>query len=249
MIHRLQVLGAFIAPLALGTASSHAQFAVFNPDSYGDFYVVSTPDNSTNGSNHANVGASGEFLWDSTQGYLRVIVNNLAGTDGFDPNGYITSFGFSAPDFDTVQLKHYGTYDNGTFGAPGSMSFQLLNPYNLSGGTSGGGLAMDIGTGTGSNANGGGNPNRGIGPNSSAYFDFLFTGIPPEEFNFHGFGFSEFPQPGDPFTIAFRFQATGINGEGSDKFGGWVIPEPSTYGMAGIGVLALLALTRRFGKK
>lgn len=218
-------------------APLQAQFVSFNPDSFGEFYTVSTPENSFLGANATGVAVSGEFQWDSTRLWLRVVINNLAGTGDY-PTGTLTSFGFKAPSFDNVQLAHYGIYDqdDGALADRGNLRFTIADPYNLTAPS----LRMDVGAGTWWWPY---FPSLGLRAGDSAYFDFAFTGIDPADFSFDGFGYSQVPE-GD-FTISFVFQGMGKKGYGYDKFGGYVVPEPSFYGMAGMSLLGLLIVARR----
>lgn len=209
-----------------------AQF--ISADSSGSFYVVSDATNSTE---NTGVGASGEFLWDSSTLHLRIIVNNLAGTTGFPDNGVLTSFGFQTPALNpgTVTLDAFGEYDGGS---PLSLGFTLVEDYQIFSFPE-----MGIGIVTPPlNSDHAGSPSDGLPETRSAFFDFNFTGagIDPGDFSFEGFGYSP-SQEGD-FTIAFRFQGIGDgdNDEFSDAFGGYVVPEPSTYGT--FGILALLGI-------
>ncbi len=210
-------------------------------DSFGEFHVVAGPDNSQE---NTGVGVSGQFLWDSTNLYLRVIVTNLAGTPGHPDNGVLTSFGFQTPTVipGTVQLAASGQADGGP--ALASMSFTLMENYQIFSFPS-----MGIGLAVNPASPQGGNPNLGLPAGRTAFFDFNFqgAGIAPADFSFEGFGYTPVPQDGDPFNIAFRFQGigNGSNTEGSDGFAGYVVPEPSTYGIAGILLLGMLISERR----
>lgn len=227
---------SYVLALSLFSASSmHAQFAVFNPDSFGTFHTVS---DATNSAENTGAAVSGEFQWDSTQFFLRVYINNLSANPG---GGVLTGFGFTTPALvpGAVDLIHTS-----------SGSFAVEQPYAVSPSQ----YTMPVGAETTS-------PNsiaNGIQPGASAFFDFDFTGafVNTVNFSYEGFGFSE---DGDGFSTSFRFQSITTSTAGSDKVGGYVtedfriptgtaVPEPSFYGLAGIGGLALLMLTRRMKK-
>ncbi|MBU1229969.1 MAG: hypothetical protein KKA55_14565 [Proteobacteria bacterium] len=100
---------------------------------------------------------------------------------------------------------------------------------------------FDMGMGTGPNFAGGGNPNNGILLGQTATFSLLFSGPGAGNWDMAGILAALAQEQGTPFAL--RFQATGLNGEGSDV--ATPTPIPGAVWLLGSGLMGLLGLKRR----
>ncbi len=166
-----------------------------------------------------------------TNATLSLSLNNTS-----DPTngGFITAFVFNNPSDYITQVLLSSSPSN----------FQLLGLTDNGIDASPFG-AFDFGAGISDNFLGGGNPNDGIGVGESGAFVFTLSGdnlnmldeisFLERELSFEG-------NPSEPFIVRFR----GFNNGGSDKVPDcYVIPEPTTLSLLGLGLLAFVRRKRR----
>lgn len=222
-------------------APLHSQFQPFVPSDTRDFTATAP---------NSNMSVSGEFQWQDTGGnlWLRIIIENLSNS----PTGTLTSFGFETPALNSngVAVDHvdfYNTSNSTITNVTGNWN--TFQPYKLQAGL---GVELEAGTGVGQNPNGG-TANAGLADGYIGFFDFDFagSGIAATNFSYDGF-FGDAENPDE--VLAFRFQSIDANPDSEAFFGSFIsesgtpftpVPESSTYGLFGIGVLALAIAARR----
>lgn len=229
--------------------------AVFAPnlsaqiyDSSRQFTVVGQDSADTDSLGNTGVAVKALFEFDHELGYLRLTLTNLSGTLGYT-NGVLMGVGFDGPSGINYIANSF-TQVNVQFGEPGGVDYEMGNPgYTFTGGIDG---SFDFGASTtGADGNGGGSPSDGLAGGYYASFQFRFDGD-LSDFNADDF----FDQNGTASDIGFRFQGVGRRGEDSDKIVYYVsdientpIPEPSTYGLIGAGLLLAMVARRRFQRR
>jgi hypothetical protein len=195
---------------------------------------------------NSGVALKALFEFDQALGYLRLTLTNLSGTLGYT-DGVLMGAGFDAPVGVTYKAGSF-TMESVSAGEPGGVDYSLGIGYGFSGlGANG---SFDFGASTsGADGNGGGSPSNGLaGGGYSATFRFQFEG---DLTNFSAYDF--FANNGSDADIGFRFQAVAVTN--SEKVAVVVsdvippIPEPSTYGAIGAGVLLGLAGFSQFRAK
>ncbi|MCP4247672.1 MAG: PEP-CTERM sorting domain-containing protein [bacterium] len=160
------------------------------------------------------------------------IVNTTPGSIG----SKLTAVGFELPDtvslaLDFAPIGARSFFDTLTFDdsiapgwldAPGGYDLMLTSDGNFEGGSPQGGPAE--------------------GETEQVVLSLGDTGQSPAELASTFFDY--YSGLTDNFIIA-RFQAVGPNGADSDKVGGYVVPEPSTWLLVGAGLLAFLRRCNR----
>jgi hypothetical protein len=174
---------------------------------------------------------------------LLQVDNRFAGAGG--ATGTITSFGFNVPNGLIVSTRLVSqSWNVLTPGRTEPGDWTLVAPYALNAG--GNNFGQDVGLITGPNANGG-NPPKGIWFGEVISFVFQFddftvvTGFLGEN------------------GVTARWQSIASSGNSNrdsasdEGFGSFIappVPEPSTYGLAGVGALLLgVAVQRRRGRR
>lgn len=194
------------------------------------------------------VGVVTWFTFDinpSTDQVTVYIDNTHLGASG--QYGTLTSFGFNVPDSPIDFQQGYslvsatktlmisgssqitiGTGDNKKWDGVGSTGYNLTN------------FVQDVGAGLSGDAQGG-NPNFGIDYGEKATFVFQFS---------PGFGTSDVANFLGNNGVSAKWQSVVPGGQSTEGFGNEApVPEPSTYGIAGAGVLMLGILVRRRSAK
>jgi PEP-CTERM motif len=195
------------------------------------------------------IDATFTFSINAGVGTLQLKLKNLAGTAkasygegaGNYTGGILTGFGFDGP--------MGATYIAGSFAQalsassllePGGIDFVPTIPYTETNPVGN----FDFGAASSAPA-----PHNGLAGGYEAVFTFKFNG---DLTYFTPGGF--FSHNGTDADFGFRFQSIPV-GEGSDKFVYYVddnppIPEPSTYGLLGAGILiAIVGRKRVRGRK
>jgi len=236
-IHRVLTL-SFLFLLA---AASKLPAQIYT--SSRSFTVVAHNSGGAQTTDDSGVAVQALFEFDQTLGYLRLTLTNLSGTLSYT-DGVLQGFGFDGP----TGLNYIAgsfTTESVSAGEPGGVNYSIGLGYNFSGlGTDGN---FDFGAGTaGASGNGGGSPSDGLAGGYSAAFRFQFDG---DLSNFNATHF--FSNNGSDADFGFRYQGVAVvNSEKivyfvDDTFGAPPIPEPSTYGFLGAGVLFGVAILKR----
>jgi len=168
--------------------------------------------------------------------WLEITLTNTSPAAG---GGYLTGFAFNNP---SDRITHVElTASNSKFmllGGPAFQNFVSAGPFGN----------FDLGAAIGGSFEGGGNPRPGLGVGQTGHFFFALTGTHLDELTEKMFLTTPSAPPGDgQGNPAFAARFRGFQGEpSSDKvlLDRVVVhqPEPRSGVLAGIGVLAVLAL-------
>jgi hypothetical protein len=204
---------------------------LFQPSSARATVLVQDDPNSHQGSPLGHF--TGSLTYNQGTATLAVTLTNTS-----DPStGYfLTAFGFGNPG-DKITGVTYST-TNSNFALIGGSSFQdgiKTTPFGTA----------DIGaSATGGEWDGGGSPNGGLAVGQSATFTFKFTGTGVNSLTEKDFlnALTEDPEGAGSVLLPVRFRG----GQGSDKVGAVVIPEPASLvlGLSGLIPLGLVAVSR-----
>ena len=169
---------------------------------------------------------------DNTTGDLEISLKN---TSPENNQGWITSLAFMLPD---------GILADGNYFTDSGLKNFLNSPVKAPPFTTSGGLTYNAGAGTKNSWVGGGKPQKGIGTDKSAKFNFGISST-NEITNFTDMLVS------NKNFIAVRFQgftdgsSAKIGGSGG---GGAQVPEPATIFLLGSGLLGLFGYRKKFWK-
>jgi hypothetical protein len=226
---------------AVGFGAALLVGLLFQPSSARATLLLQDDPNSHQGSPLGHF--TGSLTYTKTNANSGTLVLTLTNTSALSTGYYLTAFAFDNPNNKITGVTYSSTDSN--FNLIGSASVNggiKVTPF----GTADLGASSD--PGAQQPWEGAGSPNNGLAVGKSATFTFKFTGTGVGDLTEKDFvtALTDSPEGGGSVFLPVRFRG----GQGSDKVGAVVVPEPASLvvGLSGLipfGLVAVARLRRR----